>query len=186
MTPSFVSGGSSGSDLYWAEMAVRLGHEVIHWSFPGYRSDAPADHLYELDDALLSGELVSRDIKNTASILGKTIPSNPYTAKLLGRNRMIAVTATSMYAIVEMIDGEIQGGVAWTISMFQNQTSSVDYSYYCWVFDQTREQWYKWDGCWVEIDLPPQPSNIWAGIGTRKLNESGKIAIQKLMVSVKN
>ena len=49
----------------------------------------------------------------------------------------------------------------------------------CYVFDQDQNKWFKWNMKWEET-VPPAPTGIWAGIGTRKLNDNGLNAINSI------
>lgn len=71
------------------------------------------------------------------------------------------------------------GGTAWATTM-SSQLHPENRSLF--VFDQERDVWLQFNGeTWDQIDSPPRPTGIWAGIGTRDLKQNGVDAIRALM-----
>lgn len=66
---------------------------------------------------------------------------------------------------------------------------AIDMGKPVYLFEQTRNKWYKWNpkagagrlGMFTHIKEPPKPPKRFAGIGTRKINPAGQAAIAKLM-----
>jgi hypothetical protein len=57
----------------------------------------------------------------------------------------------------------------------------------CYLFDQVACQWFQWmDDGWTSIYESPQPTGVYAGIGSRKLLPLGKTAIRILMGADRN
>jgi hypothetical protein len=48
-----MSGGADGADLQWGMCAGKAGHQVIHWSFDGHRSQAPYQEIVRIPPDLL-------------------------------------------------------------------------------------------------------------------------------------
>ncbi|CAG1977402.1 unnamed protein product [Fusarium graminearum] len=175
-----LSGGADGADLEWGNCAASMGHQVIHWSFPGHSSRALEDQLVRLDDEEL--KIADRAIENAAKALGKTPPRRPTVSRLLRRNYYQVTWSEACYAVTFFPEtgGHAQppGGTVWATTMFsQLHPGSQD----LYVFDQIRGVWLQWQGEWVVIETPPRPSGVWAGIGARDLQQNGKDAIRKLM-----
>lgn len=175
-----LSGGADGADLQWGMTAGSAGHDVIHWSFKEHNTHAPPQEIVRLaDDTLEEGlEMVKRAAKR----MGKNVPIKTYIRKLILRNYFQIRDASSLYAVGKFKKSEVDGGTAWAVEMFKERMEE-DFSLKMFVFDQTKNVWKEYtvqDG-WKIIDIPPKPSGIWAGIGTRDLSISGKEAIRKLM-----
>jgi hypothetical protein len=173
-----LSGGADGADVAWGNCAAMIGHEVVHWSFPGHSSQAPEDQLVRLDDEQLkAGDEALRD---AARALGNNMPQRPAVARLLRRNYYQVAWSQACYAVTFMEHGrQASGGTVWATTMFRQLHPENNELY---IFDQNRDVWLQWNGeSWDLIDMPPRPTGVWAGIGARHLTQSGYDAIQKLM-----
>lgn len=172
-----LSGGADGADLQFGMTAGMLGHSVIHWSFNRHKSSAPKEELVELSEE----QLVKADpyLVRANKTVGRRIPINLYVKNLLRRNWYQVQHAERVYAVAPIEHGQVQGGTAWATQMFIDRYDGAPCE--CYVFDLITEKWFVWKGDWIEIESPPQPFGIWAGIGSRKLSTAGKNAIRTLM-----
>ncbi|PTD07062.1 hypothetical protein FCULG_00005839 [Fusarium culmorum] len=161
-----LSGGADGADLEWGNCAASMGHQVIHWSFPGHSSRASEDQLVRLDDEEL--KIADRAIENAAKALGKTPPRRPTVSRLLRRNYYQVTWSEACYAVTFFSETGV------TLNLPEERQD-------LYVFDQIRGVWLQWQGEWVVIETSPRPSGVWAGIGARALQQNGKDAIRKLM-----
>jgi hypothetical protein len=173
-----LSGGADGSDLQWGMTAGQAGQTVIHFSFEGHRSFAPSQEIVVLDNAKLSE---ADPHLEAASLMLKRHypPRSAHVRCLLQRNWFQVAWSGSCYAVSAIKDGMVQGGTVWATAMFLLRHECKPCPLY--VFDQESGLWFHWSGEWSQISAPPIPSGIWAGIGTRKLNNTGKNAIRNLM-----
>ncbi|KAF4454378.1 hypothetical protein F53441_3095 [Fusarium austroafricanum] len=173
-----LSGGADGADLEWGKCAESSGHGVIHWTFPGHRSQAPEDQHVRLNDEQLKAS--NEALQNAAKALSLSMPQRPNVKRLLQRNYYQVAWSQACYAVSFMEDGvQALGGTVWATTMFsQLHPESCDLYF----FDQIEAIWLQWNGkSWDIIDSPPRPKGIWAGIGARSLLPSGRGAIRKLM-----
>ena len=172
-----MSGGAPGADLQFGMNAGRAGHYVIHWSFEGHASRAP-----DSETVLLSQEQL-RDahpaLKQANTSLKRTIPwKKPWMLNLLRRNFFQVRWSDSVYAVSEIdwATNTVKGGTGWAIEMAKHLPLSN-----IWVYDQKQEQWYQWqENKWANISEPASPQGVYAGIGSRDLQEGGKLAIRRL------
>ncbi|KAI0153867.1 hypothetical protein BJ166DRAFT_533930 [Pestalotiopsis sp. NC0098] len=172
-----LSGGADGADLEWGRCAEAFGHEVIHWSFPGHKSQAVESQLVRLDDDQL--KISNGALEKAALALGKTPPRRPYISRLLQRNYYQVAWSEACYAVTVIREDVLPGGTAWATTMFA-QLHPENRNLY--IFDQEKDAWFQWNGAtWDQIDSPPQPVGIWAGIGSRDLRQNGRDAIRKLL-----
>lgn len=175
-----LSGGAEGADLQFGMVAGSCGHRVFHFIFDGHRSKAP-----EAEKVVLKAEQLSIAdpylVKANKTLRRKWPVSNPFTANLLRRNYYQVCEASAVYAVSELDDdGLVKGGTSWACQMFIDRFPPGD-DLPIYVFDQSLSQWFSWQvGAWEAIDQPPRPSGVWAGIGSRKLNDAGKNAIRNL------
>ena len=180
-----LSGGAKGSDLQWGMMAGRLGHQVIHWSFSGHRTQAPEVEVSRLTEEQLA---VADDVlKRANKSLKRSLPFHKtWLINLLRRNYYQVAWTQAVYGVGEMDHNmEVKGGTAWATQMYMDRfihdgEPLEDCKLY--FYNQTAEVWLQWKGKWeILIGEPPQPSGVWTGIGSRELKVSGKWAIRNLM-----
>lgn len=175
--PVCLSGGADGADLQWGMCAGTAGHQVFHFIFQGHRSKAPKSELVVLPEELLLK--ADSALEKANETLKRRWPvKNAWVANLLRRNFYQIESTDAVYAVSTIgTDGLVSGGTSWAIQMAIDRDKPVP----IFVFDQVREQWFRWDGMWVTVDAPPPPTGVWTGIGSRELNESGKQAIRSLL-----
>jgi hypothetical protein len=178
-----LSGGADGADLQWGMNAGRDGQSVIHWSFDGHRSQAPAQELVVLTEE----QLVRADeaLKKASKPLKRPWPGkrSQNVKSLLRRNWYQVQWAEAVYAVASFRhDGVVNGGTGWAVQMFLDRHEQLAQfePLPLYVFDQDNEQWFQYVGGWKPIESPPKPQGVWAGIGTRELNSAGKWAIRNL------
>ena len=98
---------------------------------------------------------------------------------MLRRNYFQIRHTERVYAVAGIADRSAEGGTGYAVTMFLARHDFRPCE--CYVFDQDLDQWFAWKGSWEEIETPPVPHGVWAGIGTRKLADNGKTAIRELM-----
>ncbi len=161
-----VSGGAKGSDCEWVRIATDRGQEAIHFTFnnhsykghrPEYRVDVPLDYL----------ELAIPKLKVANQTLRRKIPAPGYVRNLLCRNWYQVQHSMSVYAIANITYGQVEGGTAWATQMFIDRNLRDGHVY---VLDKKTLKWFEFKHQeWCEIDKPPRPSGVWAGIGSREI-----------------
>lgn len=177
-----LSGGAKGSDAQWGMNAGRDGQSVIHWSFEGHQH-----HVAEIEVVRLTDEqLVRADtaLKQASKTMKRSWPGkrSKGVLSLLRRNWYQVAWCESVYAVSTIKDGLVQGGTGWAVQMYLDRHAQLAQfePLPCYVYDQDEEKWFQWKAGWQVIDSPPKPQGVWAGIGTRDLNEAGKWAIRNL------
>ena len=181
-----LSGGADGADLQWGLQAGKAGHNVIHWSFNGHRSQAPEQEIVRLTREQL--ELADGALERANRAIKRRWPTKTEsTNNLLRRNWYQVKNAEAVYAVSEVkSDTGIAGGTAWAVQMYldrflyDNEPADKCHAY---VLDKNTLRWYMWNGSKWETMLsrPPSPKGIWAGIGSRELPALARVEIRKLM-----
>lgn len=176
-----LSGGADGADIAWGIAAEQAGHEVVHWSFSGHKSIA--NSLCELSSSQLEVADHYLELANK-SLLRKWPTSNITVNNLLRRNFYQIYYSDSVYAVSNFKEDKsllkISGGTAWACQMFVDRWLHTDTNIdtcQLYLFDQISEKWYSWKGTWSNIDKPPCPQGVYAGIGTRDITNAGLNAI---------
>jgi len=178
-----LSGGAKGSDAAWGAAALAASHDVIHWSFDGHKSFDPA-HTFELTSKQLK-EADERLFIARKSIKRSWPTQSVFVNNLLRRNWYQVATCESVYAVSILINDDesfmkVKGGTAWALQLYVDRAGK---DAKIWLFDQKQEKWFKWNiNHWIEeqIIYIPIPSGVYAGIGTRELNDAGLKAIRSV------
>lgn len=171
--PCFIFCGARGADSEWLAKANALGH-VVNQSLPRDR---------DLHDYFEQTCAIGRALR-------RPFPTNkPFTNQLLMRNIKAAMMTNLIYA-VGFFDGEghIRGGTAWACQTMIERRNVSDRLYF---FDQVSRRWYIYDHearsfrFMTGDAVPPAPSGgeIWLGIGSCNLSQSGVDAIRALWIS---
>lgn len=187
-----LSGGARGSDVQWGMTAGCRGHGVIHFSFDGHRTSAPAIEVVRVTDAMLQAADPYCQLANQT--LQRRFPAKSLeVTNLLRRDWYQVEAAQSCYAVSTLelplgptiplgtvLQGMVKGGTAWAVQMFIDRHNGAACS--CYLFDQVLCHWFVWNGNgWRCIYEPPAPIGVYAGIGSRDLLPIGKIAIRVTM-----
>lgn len=173
--PLCLSGGAAGADLQWGMNAGKAGHQVIHFSFSGHNTSAPAVEVVRLTEQQLRE--ADEHLHRANLTLKRRFPTqSPATNSLLRRNWFQVRDAGSVYAVSTIEKGLVAGGTAWAVQMYLDRGGREAF-----VFDQAADRWMAWEDGWVEVKTVPKPHGIWAGIGTRDLKQNGKQAIRTLL-----
>jgi hypothetical protein len=185
LPPICASGGALGADLAWGAAAEKAGHTVIHFLFEEHKNNA-----IEHSVILSQEELNKADqylIAVNKKVLKRTFPTaSLHTNNLLRRNYFQVDHSNAVYAVAGIDISKdaktLFGGTAWAAELFKFLHPNSEDIY---VFDQSFDKWFQWKfdlgfADWFEIDKPPKPEGIYAGIGTRKLLENGKLAIESV------
>lgn len=179
--PILLSGGASGADLQFGMTAGRAGHQVIHFVFEGHGSKAPkSEHVCLTQDMLNEADQALVQANGT---LRRSFPTGKqYVNNLLRRNYWQIRDTQSVYAVADFDEqGLVHGGTAWAVQMFIDRHRGQECPVY--VFEQKTDSWYAHRGYrnWEAVNVVPYPTNVWTGIGTRRLESNGKSAIRNLL-----
>jgi hypothetical protein len=182
------SGGAIGSDSIFEEECLKRNVSVKAFSYktPFHKSISKVEIS---DEDYLEG---INEIKKANKIILKRTGIDKY-MNLLARNWAQVKYSEEIYAIGKIIkpkeyDGDYQnkstypvvsGGTGYAVAMGITNNKII------YVFDQTIECWFRYSyviNNFIKIDgIPEIKTNNFAGIGTRKINEAGKLAIKNLI-----
>lgn len=173
---TLISGGAYGADKLFEDLAKENNHNVAIFA-SGYIGDKDKEKY----DQFL--------IQLNHKYLNRTYPTrNEYVNGLLRRDVLIGIQAEVVFSVSTLDkNNTINGGTAWASYTFINKYKFGLIPFY--LFDQNVNIWYQ-----ISINpqdskinfnemtcLPKIPKNkVYAGIGTRELNNNGKNAIYQL------
>ena len=179
---NLYSGGATGSDTKWAEIANKYGI--------GKTVNYRPEHLDLLTPA--QTQEVETTYIGTANKLGrKQLEANTTAGKLVRRDYLQAKAADSIFAVGHILrPGEknakgytvrstipsVDGGTGYAVQI------GIDLHKPVHVYDQVYDQWYRFDyddNTFVAEDIPTLTPKF-AGIGTREINDKGINAIEQV------
>jgi hypothetical protein len=200
-TQEFVnnSGGAKGADAYFNFKSSNYPVSNMNWhnqamldrSKAGQEPDLVLGLLENNPQALITDE---SEYPNVVSIgaarLGKQA-KKPETINKLGRNWYQVKNADAIFAVVEnfytrpdtktLDRSNVAGGTGWAVAYTAEKIDGIERPIF--VFNQSDEKWYSYDynkNIFEEYAGVPKLTPNFAGIGTRKLNDAGKRAIDAL------
>ena len=181
-----LSGGAAGADTEFGKVALNAGHQVVHWSFKGHKSKNNVSILNE-EQLKEADPYLIRANKGVV----RTFPAaSEHTNNLLRRNYYQVKWSSSVYAISKFTNDSsmlgVYGGTAWAVQLYVDRFLYDQKPFdqcQLFLFDQTSSKWFKWNRSWIEIEKPPAPQGIYAGIGSRELTKAGIAAINSLYVT---
>ena len=173
------SGGADGSDTVWGEIGAEYGVKSNHYY---YGSKTPMGNTVMSEEDYTEGQQKATTANRQ---LGRIEQTHQTRNELIIRNWNQVKYSDMVVAIGEMVSAGVElnygkktlirqtkGGTGGAVQMAINEGKPV------YVFDQTRDKWFKnINGKWENSTVPTLTNNF-AGIGTRNINESGKQAIR--------
>ncbi len=166
---TLYSGGATGSEAAFGEVAEAYGIREINFSFEGH-NQARTQGRRILDTRELAAGDVS--LVYVAHRLHRHWDKTETLRKVLQSQWHVVSHAAQIFVIGTIQpDGTVHGGTGWSVELAKRWNKRV------WVFDQNHEAWFTWNGAsWLRGE-PVIESPEFAGTGTRFLNEAGRRAI---------
>ena len=174
------SGGAKGSDTMWQTIGSEFGL--------GLQVNYRPEDLQKLNDEEF--EECEKAYLSCIKILKRPfMVAHEYVGKLLRRDYMQVRSAKAVFAIGMIIENKqpdsrgyinksgkqiISGGTGYAVEMGIQMNKPV------YVFDQIKNQWFKWNGLIFEMCEVPVLTKKYAGIGTREINSNGLKAIKEI------
>lgn len=177
------SGGALGSDTIFQKMCKKYN---IQCNAYYYKIKTPNGNFPISDSDFEEGLIYA---KQAAKILGRKWSKKYYTQYLLSRNWYQVKNSNIIFAICELEPNKkfVKGGTGYTIEMAKLTHKQI------YIFEQSLGVWMQYlyftenasDGYFKQIEFTLSLNSIesFAGIGTRKINENGINAIQKLFLN---
>jgi hypothetical protein len=161
------SGGAIGSDTVWGELSGQYGAISEHY-WHGKRTENGNHEITEEE---------FNEGKEHVLEANKTLHRQPYKyMNLLARNWMQVKNSDEIFGIGQFKNKVVDGGTGWAVQMAIDTGKIVNF------YDQDKCVWGRYsDGKWERSDTPVLTKNF-AGIGTRKLNDNGWMAIKDVVI----
>lgn len=170
------SGGATGAEQAFGEVAERYGIEEVNFSFDGH-TIARTRGLRVLNHEELQAGDVS--LEYVGRLMHRRYTDAPTIRKILQTIWYQVNNGQEIYVIGTILpDATVRGGTGWGAEFAKLCNKPLH------VFDQDQDGWYSWDGsAWHrrgEKDLPVIAHPHFTGTGTRVLNDNGRRAVEGL------
>jgi hypothetical protein len=202
------SGGASGADSEWAHQGHKAGHWVQLSSFPLHKVHGYYDQVKNMK---VYPELSAQFSATAEALERPKTNSNSYVIKLLYRDVYLAHQVDTLYAIGHLTKtmdldgwkkdqgfyGQTDGGTAWSCQAFilKYVDQKIEGPIPLYFFDQNPQQWMQPHISFASSSLsnkrvewivmktsPPKPTGNYGGVGSRKLTQGGRQAIQSVFM----
>ena len=171
------SGGCEGADMCWENEGKDYGVITIAYSFYNHVQHSSNQHILTLAELAEGWQHVIIAEKTLNRHLERII--YPYVRNLLSRNWYQVKNADAIFAIssFQKKNETVKGGTGWAVQM------AIDNNKPVFLFEQNDECWYQYDYNDKQFHVVTHTlvlTENFAGIGSRNLMLSGKIAITEI------
>ncbi len=170
---TLYSGAAAGSESCFGEQAERFGLAEVHFSYPGHEPVRERGLCVLSERELRKGD-VSLAYANRR--MARSFELSHSFRRILQTQWHQVHSADQVLVIGELCDdGTLRGGTGWAGELARIWGKPL------WVFDQPREQWFRWsveDSLWQQSATPRIERTRFCGTGTRKITPAGRRAIE--------
>lgn len=172
---TLYSGGATGAEAAFGELAELYGLREVSFSFEGHNQARAAGRRVLDARALAASDL---SLNTIAHRLRRHWDATDTLRKILQSQWHVVANARQLFVVGSIQpDGTVHGGTGWSVELAKRWAKRV------WVFDQDHEAWYSWTGAAWRREDPVIEAADFAGTGTRFLNEAGRKAISALFTA---
>ena len=167
------SGGAIGAETCFGEFAEKYGIDEVNFSFEGHETGHTRGIRVLNHEELKQGDV---SLTYVSALMHRTYPNTTFLRKVLQTIWYQINSSQEIFVIGTILeDNTVKGGTGWGAEFAKLCNKTL------FVFDQEKNQWYKWNRTnWVEHPDPVITNIHFAGTGTRYLNENGRKAIEGL------
>lgn len=175
------SGGCPGADVAWEREGEKYGVKTISYSFDCHVQEGKNRKILTADElkegwfhVLLADKTLKKNVEGA-------LWWSPYMRNLLCRNWFQVKNSEAVFAIAKrfLTKDTVDGGTGWAVQM----AVDCDKPVFVFLQDPMGGGWFRYmpivgfESCRGEI---PKLTENFAGIGTRDLNDYGKLAIHSI------
>lgn len=169
---TLFSGGTMGAEACFGEYANKFGLREINFTFEGHEQKRTVGSQVLSPKELTVG---ATSLSYVSNVLNRNWQSRETLQKVVQVLWHIVSHAEQVFVVGTIQpDNTVHGGTGWSVELAKRWHKPV------WVYDQSKENWFQWDGTGWVLDIPLITSRNIAGSGTRFINQRGKQAIEEL------
>ena len=172
---TLFSGGATGAETLFGELAEAYGLQEVNYSFDGHKSNRVRGIRQ-----LTQEELDKKDVSlgYVSKLLNRKFTNAPFMRKVLQTIMYQIESGHEIFVIGTILeDGTIKGGTGWGAEFAKICNKPL------YVYGQVKSSWFKWnheDTTWDEVVDPVIGHKHFTGTGTRFLEANGQKAIEDL------
>lgn len=167
------SGGAAGAEAYFGRTAEKYGLQEVNYSFDQHQIERTRGVR-----VLTSEELALKDVSLTyvSRIMNRQYTRAPLFRKVLQSICWQVGSGQEIFVVGSILpDNTAKGGTGWGAEFAKICNKPL------WLFDQGKNQWFRWDKeFWTPDAEPIISAKHFAATGTRFLEGKGKAAIDAL------
>lgn len=169
---TLYSGGLSGAETYFGEIAEKWGIKEVNFTFPDHKVNRNKNLVVLSDEELTRGDI---SMELASKMMGRQYYEAEKIRKVLQTIFHMVNSGHQIFVVgTIMDDNTVKGGTGWAVELAKLFNRPVS------VYGQVRKNWFTWrNGAWVE-DTPSIEHETFVGSGTRFLTDDGRAAIEKL------
>lgn len=172
---TLFSGGAKGAEAEFGAQAELCGMEEINFTFEGHQIKRKRGGHFLSHDELLQGEV---SLSYVSKLMHRSYKQGPLLKKVLQSIWHQINSAEEVFVVGKILeDDTVKGGTGWGAEFAKLCNKPLH------VFDQDRNQWFKWAADHWKTAAPKIRKKRIAGTGTRFLTAEGKRAIAELFKS---
>jgi hypothetical protein len=167
------SGGANGAETEFGNQAERHGVEEVNFTFEEHQIGRTRGVRVLTHDELKKGDV---SLTYVSRLMNRNYPNTPLFRKVLQTIWYQVNNGQEIYVVGKILeDDTVRGGTGWGAEFAKLCNKPL------FVFDQTRDGWFKWaKSHWEQIEPPTIDHTYFTGTGTRFLEENGRRAIAEL------
>lgn len=169
---TLYSGGLRGAETEFGINAERWNVKEVNYSFDGHLMERRKGVVELSEDELKKGD-ISMEI--VSERMGRTYARAEKIRRVFQAIFHMVNSGYQVFAVGWILEDEtVKGGTGWGVELAKlfNRPLSV--------FDQGKNQWFRWSRNGWKEDDPVITSSTFAGTGTRMLTDEGRRAIEAL------
>ncbi len=170
---TLFSGGAPGTEAFFGAQAEKCGIQEVNFSFDGHQTERNRGIR-----VLTNDELALKDVSLSyvSKLLRREYTRAPIFRKVLQSICWQVSSGYEVYVVGSILeDGTVRGGTGWGAEFAKICNKPL------YVFDQTRNGWFRWDNnLWEPEAAPVIGHRLFTATGTRFLEENGRAAVETL------
>ena len=167
------SGGATGTEAFFGELAERYGLQEVNFSFEGHQLARTRGVR-----VLTSEELALKDVSMTyvSKLMSREYTQAPLFRKVLQSICWQVSSGQEVFVVGTILpDMTVKGGTGWGAEFAKICNKPL------WAFDQDKNKWFRWSkDNWEPYAEPRICAKHVTATGTRFLEPSGKAAVEAL------
>lgn len=167
------SGAASGTEDYFGQTAEKFGIEEVNFTFESRKTTRQRGLRVLTNEELANGDV---SLTYISKLMNREFSRSENFRKVIQTIWHQINNSQQIFVIGQILeDNTVKGGTGWGAEFAKICNKPL------FVFDQTKNEWMKWDKIeWTPSEPPTITETHFCGTGTRYIEDNGKKAITDL------